>query len=146
MAARSLCYGCLAQRMMMIIRQRPVVSTYKNSLPYSTSSKQSKYVLDRVRTHDYENYLVCLLSPKQYRQVSYCYVFIVDIVISNLNLHLQYRSKQLYKFYHWQNGSVVECLPRIRKSAVQVSTTASCCGGELFTYIQLLLLILASCY
>ena len=67
MAARSLCHGCLAQRMMMIIRQRPVVSTYKNSLPYSTSSKQSKYVLDRVRTHDYENYLVCLLSPKQYR-------------------------------------------------------------------------------
>ena len=28
----------------------------------------------------------------------------------------------------------------------QVSATASCCEGELFTYIQLLLLILASCY
>ena len=36
--------------------------------------------------------------------------------------------------------------PSSKKSAVQPSTTASGCGGELFTYIQLLLLKLVSCY
>ena len=36
--------------------------------------------------------------------------------------------------------------PKTKKSAVQASAMASCCGGELFTYIYLLLLILASFY
>ena len=40
----------------------------------------------------------------------------------------------------WQNAC-----PRAKKSAVQASATASCCGGELFTNIQHLLYILASC-
>ena len=37
---------------------------------------------------------------------------------------------------HWQSA----CL-RTKRSAVQASATAPCCGGELFTYIQLLLLL-----
>ena len=40
------------------------------------------------------------------------------------------------KVAQWQRAC-----PRTEKSAVQVTTTASCCVGELFTYIQLLLLI-----
>ena len=39
-----------------------------------------------------------------------------------------------------QGGRIVQwqsACPKTRKSAVQVFTTASCCGGELFTYIHL---------
>ena len=43
--------------------------------------------------------------------------------------------------YWWQDNSVVECLPKDRFNPLP-----SCCGGELFTNIQFLLLILASCY
>ena len=39
--------------------------------------------------------------------------------------------------YHRQDSSVVECFPRTNKSTVQASAMASCCGGELFTYIYL---------
>ena len=50
---------------------------------------------------------------------------------------------------HCMLGRVVQwqsACPRTKRSAVQPSATTSCCEGELFTYIQLLLLILASCY
>ena len=60
-----------------------------------------------------------------------------------------YCSKDHGEFHFLINGKIAQwqsACSRTKKSAVQVSATASCCGGELFTYIQLMLLILASRY
>ena len=59
------------------------------------------------------------------------------------------RKTQLHELKIWVTGQLSgreSAYPRTKKSVVQASTTVSCCEGELYTYIQLLLLILASCY
>ena len=52
-------------------------------------------------------------------------------------------------WYNYKCGRIAQwqsACPRTKKSTVQASATTSCCEGELFIYIQLLLVILASCY
>ena len=59
---------------------------------------------------------------------------------NNFDLYLTFKFFMGGRVAQWQGAC-----PRTKKSAVQASTTASCCEGELFTYIQLLLFVLASC-
>ena len=71
-------------------------------------------------------------------QHCYCYKSTKSLHSLDLNL-TTYRKLGSNRIAKWQSAC-----QKTKKSAVQVSTTAPCYEGELFTYIQLLPLILAS--